>query len=592
MNRSTALSSENRSELTTDEFSVSSTKLTRTKFRRLIGKKIVKQPSNYRTKKNSREKTYDGTGKSIEYVDASEEISLEDVLAHESAVLNPILHSDQETPLTTKEQLLKQAIANPLAVNREICKRDLGEFIKYFWDVVAHDTLSWNWHIPYICSALTHVAENVAVSKPREYDLIINIPPGMTKSLTCSVMFPIWCWTRWPWMRFICASYSSALSLEQADYSRELIRSHKFKQLFPEITIKEDKDTKSNFRVQYLDKDNVRHLGGNRYSTSVGGSLTGFHGHILIVDDPINPREAMSQLQIATANHWMSQTLSTRKIDKAVTPTILIMQRLHEEDPTGSWLNKRKENVKHICLPGEIMTFQQYVKPQELVTNYVDGLLDPKRMPLSVLHDLEADLGQYGYAGQIGQNPVPPGGGMFKVDNFSIVNDAPPRNHTVQTIRYWDKAGTAGGGAYTCGVKMSRLHTGKYVVEDVKRGQWATERRESIIRSTAEADGENVIIYMEQEPGSGGKDSIYSSITNLAGFVAYADRPTGDKAFRADPYSVQVNNGNVQLLRGEWNNAFIEEHRYFPYGRFKDQVDGSSGAFNKLASKRFVRRIT
>jgi predicted phage terminase large subunit-like protein len=122
----------------------------------------------------------------------------------------------------------------------------------------------------------------------------------------------------------------------------------------------------------------------------------------------------------------------------------------------------------------------------------------------------------------------------------------------------------------------------------MKRGQWETNVREQIIRTTAEADGPDVFIYVEQEPGSGGKESAEATIRNLSGFSVHADRPTGDKTFRADPFSVQVNNGNVQLMRGEWNRDLIEELRYFPFSKYKDIVDACSLAFIKLTQKKRV----
>ncbi len=474
----------------------------------------------------------------------------------------------------------------------EMCKRSFSYFIKSFWECVAVDDLVWNWHIDYLTEQLSKTAIRVAKGLPRENDLIINIPPGSTKSLTCSVMFPVWCWTNWHWMRFIAASYSGSLALEQAELSRELVRSDKFKRMFPSLDIKRDKDTKSNFRiVKYTDRG-VPALGGSRFSTSVGGTLTGFHGHILIVDDPLDPNRSVSETELKSANRWMDQTLSTRKVDKSVTPTILIMQRLHQEDPTGHMM-ARKKNIFHICIPGEIKSYKHKVQPAELVDNYVDDLMDPGRMSHEVLEDMEASLGQYGYAGQIGQDPTPPGGGMFKVDHFQVIQQMPSPVNIVQTVRYWDKAGTESGtGARTAGVKMHKLKSGKYLISDVKAGRWASEERERIIRETAEADGRSTIIYFEQEPGSGGKESAEATIRNLAGFSAYADRPTGDKVYRADPYSVQVNNGNVILLQAEWNEGFKEEHRFFPFGSTKDQVDAGSGAFNKLAAKRQARTLT
>jgi predicted phage terminase large subunit-like protein len=110
-----------------------------------------------------------------------------------------------------------------------------------------------------------------------------------------------------------------------------------------------------------------------------------------------------------------------------------------------------------------------------------------------------------------------------------------------------------------------------------------------MIRNTAEMDGVNVRVFYEQEPGSGGKESAEATTRNLAGFVGEADKPKGDKVYRADPYSVQVNDGNIWLLNGEWIHEFIEEHRFFPFSVYKDQVDSAAGAFAKLTAKRTVK---
>jgi len=758
---------------------------------------------------------------------------------------------------------MRLALNDVYQVKAERCRRSLYHFIQEFWPVISSDPFVPNWHIEYLCGQLEKVAKRVAEGLPKEHDLIINVPPGTTKTITCSIMFPVWCWTRWYWMRFIAASYSGSLSLESAEYSRDLVRSEEFSRCFPGLFIKRDKDTKSNFRVLKRMPNGVTRLGGNRYSTSVGGTLTGFHGHILIVDDPIDPNRAVSEVELRKANRWIDQTLSTRKVDKRTSVSILIMQRLHQNDPSGHLLAKNKDNVYHICLPGEIRNYKDRLNPPELAVHYEDDLLDRVRMPWSVLSDMEQDLGQYGYAGQIGQKPTPPGGGMFKVDHFQVV-DKPPVGAVESTIRYWDKAclckgtlvstkrgpvpieqvvegdfvltrrgfcrvvrswlskytrslatvllsngrqitgtpdhlvfskqrgwtplidlsfeddlvmsqevatwheggtlsykstflmdadipggkasgtsivmngirkvrgiftahcigtsgrkpmvlfpvacifttrteigiittyrilrsshrmsiaryiwsvllprvsrsqirsivekhrlllggdcrnlrffdaftaekrsrrkvlkqgtvpahvgtdsggvpvfdlsvegqpeffangvlvhnSTPGGGARTVGVKMSKIlsrltEKPVYVVEDVKKGQWSSEEREQVIRETAEADTRRVEVYIEQEPGSGGKESAEATIRNLSGFVAHADLPVGDKVYRADPYSVQVNLGNVLLLRADWNKEFIEEHRYFPFSTYKDQVDAAAGAFNKLNSTKKKRK--
>ena len=500
-----------------------------------------------------------------------------------------------------KSIIAMEALKNPYVITRELNNRSLYHFLQYFWDVVSPHQFQPNWHIEYLCKELEKLAERAGNRLPREHDVVINVPPGSTKTITCSIMLPAWCWTKWYWMRFITASYSSALSLESAEYCRDLIRSQRFQDLYPEINIREDKDTKSNFKIIKKLGGSPGRLphsstGGGRYSTSVGGTLMGFHADILIVDDPLNPSQAASDIELANANRWMEQTLPTRKTNKDNTPTILIMQRLHQDDPSGHILAKQKENIKHICLPGEIRNYKKQLNPPELKKFYKNDLLDANRISWNVLNDLEADLGQYGYAGQIGQDPTPPGGGMFKVDHFIVADVAPRPNEVIQTVRYWDKAGTEGGkGAYTAGVKMSKLTGGRYFIWDLKRGRWASHEREAIIRSVAESDGKNVEVFVEQEPGSGGKDSAEGTIRNLDGFVVRADKPSGsegNKERRADPYSVQVNNGAFQLLRGDFNHAFIEEHRFFPFSTYKDQVDCSSGAYNRLVGKKIARRIT
>lgn len=502
-----------------------------------------------------------------------------------------------------KDLRIQAILNNPLLAIRELNNRSFYRFLQYFWDEVSQDELILNWHMEYLCNELQIISERVARNEDKLYDLIINIPPGSTKTIIVNIMWPAWCWTRWFYMNFISAGYSGALSLESAEYSRDLIRSDKFKAVYPELTIKQDKDTKSNFRVvkeiyRYKGQVPRRSVGGKRLSTSIGGSMTGYHGHILIVDDPINPHKALSEVELANTNRWMDNTLPTRKTNKKVTPLVLVMQRLHEDDPSGHLLKKKKEKIKHISIPGEIVNYKDQLSPKELEKYYVNGLFDKNRMDWGVLQELEADLGQYGFSGQIGQKPTPAGGGMFKIDHFQKIESLNMVN-IIDIVRYWDKAGTGKNelkkgrkAAYTAGVKIAKRKDGKFIILDVKRGQWSTDERERIIRETAEADGTNTAIYIEQEPGSGGKESAQATIKNLAGFRIDKDHPTGDKVYRADPYSVQVNNGNVLLLNANWNQPFINEHEHFPNSTYKDQVDAAAGAFNKLNHKKIARRIT
>ena len=130
------------------------------------------------------------------------------------------------------------------------------------------------------------------------------------------------------------------------------------------------------------------------------------HGHFLIVDDPIDPNKAISEAELKTANIWMAATLPTRKVDKAVVPTILIMQRLHQDECTADmieYINTAQRmdggplQLKHICLPAEVT---DKVKPKHLIKLYKNGLMDPIRLSQKILNENRAVAGEYGYAGQ------------------------------------------------------------------------------------------------------------------------------------------------------------------------------------------------
>jgi predicted phage terminase large subunit-like protein len=174
----------------------------------------------------------------------------------------------------------------------------------------------------------------------------------------------------------------------------------------------------------------------------------------------------------------------------------------------------------------------------------------------------------------------PAAGMVFNRAWFEIVPAAPAE---AKRVRYWDKAATAGGGDWTVGARMA-LKDGIFYVEDVVRGQWGSGEREKVIRQTAESDGIAVRIYVEQEPGSSGVDSVKTTVINLQGYAILPDKVTGDKITRANPMAAQAQAGNVKLVRGTWNEPYLRELHAFPSDDVPDdQVDASSGAFNKLA---------
>ena len=209
--------------------------------------------------------------------------------------------------------------------------------------------------------------------------------------------------------------------------------------------------------------------------------------------------------------------------------------------------------------------------------------LCPQRFSREGLEQLRTDVGSLAWAGQYQGVPRAAEGNRFKRQWFAVAEAAPA---DAQRVRYWDKASSPTGD-FTCGVLMARTRDGIYYIEDVVRGRWSPMERDAVMLSTAERDRErhgHVSVWCEQEPGSGGLESAQATARLLAGFPISVERVTGSKEVRAEPFAAQAEAGNVRLVRGRWNGEYVEELCAFPNGLNDDAVDGSSGAFNKLAA--------
>jgi predicted phage terminase large subunit-like protein len=319
----------------------------------------------------------------------------------------------------------------------------------------------------------------------------------------------------------------------------------------------------------------VDHCGSFR-NTTIEGQITGQGLDIGIVDDPIKGRvEASSKPVRDKTWDWFTDDFFTRFSDSA--GLLMIMTRWHLDDPVGRFIERLPQT--------KILRYPAIAEENEKNRRKGEALF-PEHKSLPFLMERRAVMTQAGWESEYQQNPIMVGGGMFPVEKFKIV---PALNHREikGSVRYWDKAATEGGGAFTAGVLMHELTDGRFLVEDVCYGQWNALDRENRIEQTAKIDAAQsprYEIWVEQEPGSGGKESAESTIRRLRGFNAFADKVTGSKGVRAEPYAAQVQAGNVMLKAASWNRDFLDEHETFPGGKRKDIVDAAAGAFNKLAA--------
>lgn len=389
-------------------------------------------------------------------------------------------------------------------------------------------------------------------------------------------------------------SYGADLAQAKSRQVRDLVESDEYRALYG------DRGTQAVEPVQTRDDSRaVNHWGlaypyrGSLWAGGVGGPITG-HGFMLgVIDDPFENWAAAQSLTIRNKVwEWWQGTFRTRIWENGA--IVLIMTRWHEDDLAGRILKAQPGMWKVLRLPAIAETQEERDNNNKFLnfpTGEPDPLgrkageaLAPSRFSREALLEIMVDVGSRVWAAEYQGVPRPADGDRFKREWFEIAVGQAPK--AAARVRYWDKAGTEGAGAFTAGVLIAHWK-GVFYVEDVVRGQWSAGERETIIKQTAQLDAQKygrtgVTIWVEQEPGSGGKESAENTIRNLAGFKVYKEPVTGSKDVRMQPFEAQCEALNVKLVRGPWNHNFIEELIAIPGGTYRDQADAAAGAFNKL----------
>lgn len=512
------------------------------------------------------------------------------------------------------------------AVGYRNAKESLYAFVKQAWQIVEPDTpMLENWHLEYLCEWLECLtfgespdprAAIIAGLVPEEDyfgpacdyrigTLVINEPPGYMKSLIVTVLWPCWDWIHRPTNRDAFVSYSKELSTDHSMKRRLIIESEWY--LFgmrgfwghPTFALTGDQNVKTWFNNTRL---------GRMFATSTGGMITGTHYDRIVVDDPLKPDDALSEAKRETANRFHTETLSQRVRDKRKSVFVIVMQRLAEKDYTGHVL-AQGGRVAHVVLQAESEPQEPERVPADVVcrcrfcrTGGGDGdFVFPRsgrvvhRKPGDVLwpeREGKAELAPikerrtFVWAGQYQQRPRPREGGMFHRDWFEIVDVAPAR---ARTVRFWDLAATEAKPGedpdFCAGVKMAELD-GIFYILDLVHFRGSPKAVEDRLKQTAALDGRGVPIYIEQEPGSSGKLAIdHVRRRLLKGWAVRGMRTTGSKVQRADPLAADSEAQNVKLVRGPWNEVFLEEVERFPEKGHDDIVDGSSGAHTALTRR-------
>lgn len=482
---------------------------------------------------------------------------------------------------------------------KRAAERSLYEFVRQAWKVIEPGVpFVDGFHIRVICEHLE------AITRGELRLLLINIPPRHAKSTIVTVLWPCWEWILSPTEKYLCASYSGILSTRDNVKARRLLQSPWYQGNWGDkFKLTDDQNQKTRFEN---DKS------GYRIASSVGGTATGEGGTRLLLDDPHSVDEAQSDTMRAAAVEWFNTTWSSRFNDPKRDAAVTIMQRLHEMDVSGAILTLG--GWEHLCLPAEFDGIRRrtILKPDGYdIRKDVGELLWPERFGRAEIDTLKSRLGQYGIAGQLQQDPSPPGGGILDTTCFRIWPADKPFPQFEYVLQSYDCAFTekTTGDPTACSVYaifsyekkhqvmlidawddyLSYPELRKRTIEDATASYGKTVNGGPMIRP------HKVDRILVEKKASG--QSLLQDL-RLANVPAVGYNPgNADKISRAHQAAPTLELGIIWVpestkpdYKGKpiaWANAFIQQLSKFPVGAHDDYVDTFTQAVIYLKNERW-----
>ncbi len=475
-----------------------------------------------------------------------------------------------QTPLPSRPEL-----------QRRLAELSLYEFIVQAWPTIEPGTTFLeNWHLRLICEHLE------AVKAGEITRLIINQPPRTMKSISTTVMFPVWCWIDRPEMRWMFSSYSADLAVDHSVARRRILESDWYRANWPGLKLTTDQNIKSAY-------ENDRR--GKMVATSVGSKATGMGGN-LICDDLLNARDAQSEVKRKGANEFFDKTLATRLDDKMRDFIIIVMQRLFEDDLTGHVLARDSEHEwTHLCLPERVPERVRVVFPRsgrEHVRE-ANSIMWPEREGEKELASVKVLLGTRDFNAQYQQEPAPAEGSMFKAEWFRYWTTLPKLDEVIQS---WDLSFSGGKDAdYVVGSIWGKAGAECYLLDQVRaQADFPATLRLFRLMSAKWPQAHAKLV----ERAANGAALIATLRKEIPGIIPVV--PKGSKEVRAQAATAAAEAGNIYLpaislepLRLDaWVTEWIDELTRFPVGRFDDQVDSASQALARLRKPSLIATTT
>lgn len=430
------------------------------------------------------------------------------------------------------------------------CRNDLYAFMqKAFYEVDGSQEFKGNWHLELICDRLQQCLDG------KIKRLIINIPPRNLKSHIVSIAFPAFILGHFPSERIVCASYAQTLANDLSRKSRQLIETAFYTQVFK--TRLGDKNTESMFETT---------SNGYRLATSVDGSLTGFGGNWIILDDPIKADDAQSEVKRNNVNDWYDNTLISRLNDKVNGVIIVVMQRLHIDDLTGHLL--KQNGWELLSLPAIAECDECFeLSNGKTVGRKAGEALNPALEPLEILENQRKLMSNYNFSAQYQQNPVPSKGNVINFDDFRFFDSYPAGAETFQS---WDIALKDGKDNDYSVCITAKYQDNLLYIENVQRFKLDMFFLTNKMQEMHKEFNCNHLIVEDSSIST----HLLQYIQRELNLYPIKFKPQGDKVTRANNASLFISSGRVLLRRNAaWLDNFKSEINAFPNGKHDDQVD-------------------
>lgn len=430
---------------------------------------------------------------------------------------------------------------------------------------------------PYLNFISAKVASTIARGGGR---LIISAPPRHGKSELITKNTPIWTLENYSYKNVILCTYGGELSTDFGRKVRDLVTENEH---LLNIRLKADASRVNNWHTQ---------SGGAMMSVGLGGPITGRGADVLLIDDYIKEiKESLSASHREYIWEWFVTTAFTRLEPGG--SCIIIATRWHEDDLIGRILKHNPGGKwENIVIPA--LAEPAYWDGKPVPEDWTDFLgrkfgepLFPERYPLDVLQERKEVLGSYFFNALFQQRPEDPNSKLTDKNWLKLVKE-PPVQPGLKYARIWDLAATEDGGDWTAGIlECYQPITDFMTILDVKREQLSPGQVEELVLKTAAADGPNVKVLIEQEPGSSGKSLVfnYQRMLKKIGIECEPVPATKNKVVRAQPFLSAVESGHVAMLEAPWNHKFAEEYDEFPAGEHDDQVDTAAAGYVYLSGK-------